>query len=327
MQVGSRAERQGGDQALPEIINDAQIHDAIVKSGYLLEHRLEQVLVNSTYRYSVEASPMFPDPLTGKLREIDLEARTANILDPSFGVLWPILLIECTNNLQPLGLITKVAGQSPLEIYDAKLAGIPTKVLCDENWRGMRSEEYGFILDLVPEANWHHYKQGRYATQYFTFVQKKGTEQWMAFHDNDHHDVFGKLVNAVDTLTDRLYATYTPGESEFVNLELFYPVLVVSGRLLDVRYEGSVTIRDTEHILYRRSSIRDGEASTTVIDVMTEAYFPTFLETINKEVLALSQTIAGKMDLVNRSMSALAETFRSSRPATTSDARKLLSFQ
>jgi hypothetical protein len=45
---------------------------ALIRSGYFLEHRIEATL--SRNRYVPDASTMIPDPLTGKSRELDLYA-------------------------------------------------------------------------------------------------------------------------------------------------------------------------------------------------------------------------------------------------------------
>jgi hypothetical protein len=262
-----------------DVITDKLMKEALVRSGYLLEHRLAQVLTKAKSRYLVEASPMFPDRYSGKLREIDLQARCVHLLSRhGDGMLWPIPLLECVNNPQPLGFITTPAGDSPLTIYDVKLAGIPTKVIAGDRWKGMERENYGFVLDLVRKKKWHHFMTGRHATQYFSFQQKKENKQWFASHDNEHHDIFGKLVDAIEYLTNYLYGSYTTRGQEFVNIELFYPIVVVAGRLVDVRLDSTgIVIHDAEHIMYHRASIQDGESKTTIIDVITEAFFPQFL--------------------------------------------------
>ena len=43
---------------------------ALLNSGYLLESRLEQVIV--ARGYYVDANDAYPDPTTGKSRELDL---------------------------------------------------------------------------------------------------------------------------------------------------------------------------------------------------------------------------------------------------------------
>ena len=78
---------------------------ALLNSGYLLESRLEQVLVSRGYY--VDANDAYPDPTTGKSRELDLMAMTARKLSRDYDFVFTVLLIECFNNPQPLVLLTK----------------------------------------------------------------------------------------------------------------------------------------------------------------------------------------------------------------------------
>ena len=48
---------------------------ALLRSGYLLESRLERVLTSRGYY--VDANDAYPDPTTGKSRELDIMAMTA----------------------------------------------------------------------------------------------------------------------------------------------------------------------------------------------------------------------------------------------------------
>jgi hypothetical protein len=55
---------------------------------------------------------------------------------------------------------------------------------------------------------YHHYCQGRVATQYCSFTQKKndsGNKEWMAFHEETHFNSFRTLSVAVEYYKDYLY--------------------------------------------------------------------------------------------------------------------------
>ena len=53
-------------------ISPEEMTDALNRSGYLLETRVEDALVEAAF--TVEANTCYPDPLTGKSRELDIYA-------------------------------------------------------------------------------------------------------------------------------------------------------------------------------------------------------------------------------------------------------------
>src|SRR5690348_2889546 len=88
------------------VINLAEAKDALIRSGYLLESRVEAVLRD--FPYYVQANASYSDPETGKSREYDLYAMGAHKAGPAeTDYQFTVLLIECVNNPQPLVLLTK----------------------------------------------------------------------------------------------------------------------------------------------------------------------------------------------------------------------------
>jgi hypothetical protein len=71
---------------------------ALVRSGYLVESRLEQKLLSAGYY--VDANDAYPDPTTGNSRELDLFAITPHAISAAIETgIFNVLLIECVNNL------------------------------------------------------------------------------------------------------------------------------------------------------------------------------------------------------------------------------------
>ena len=76
----------------------------------------------------MDANSAFPDPVTGKAREIDISAMTAERAGPGKDDwLFAVLLMECVNNPQPLALITKAPQVAFLQREDLKASGLPVK--------------------------------------------------------------------------------------------------------------------------------------------------------------------------------------------------------
>ncbi len=72
--------------AAPDEISRNDVRDALLRSGYLIEHRLETILWQRGY-YAV-ANEAYPDPETGKARELDVYGMYAVRPGPKSGILF-----------------------------------------------------------------------------------------------------------------------------------------------------------------------------------------------------------------------------------------------
>ncbi|MBI3644871.1 MAG: hypothetical protein HY233_02740 [Acidobacteriales bacterium] len=164
------------------------------------------------------------------------------------------------------------------------MAGLPAK---------MPGERGNVSWDALPSYlamdKYHHYCKGRVATQFCSFVEKKrqqNVSEWMATHEDSHFDSFHKLASAVDHFSTEHFENWRFGGQESVNVEFFYPVLIVQGDLIDVRHgRKSLRVRPTNHIQYRMSMVTSGRKQKIhQIDVVTEQYFPRYLKLIDEEI-------------------------------------------
>jgi hypothetical protein len=175
----------------PTKISQPEIIDAIRRSGYWLEYRTEQVL--GRHGYMAEANQAYPDPITGKARELDISAIRPEFISRDYrDQLWPRLLIECSNNPQSIGFFTKTPHAPTIHTYDIKLSGLPVKIKKNNRWEK--------LSDFLILQNYHHYCKGRIATQYCSFTAKKNVKpvEWFAQHDENHFDSFNKLCFALN---------------------------------------------------------------------------------------------------------------------------------
>ena len=282
-----------------EVITNNEAEQALLRSGYLLESRLESLLVESNY--IVDANTAYPDPETGKSRELDIKAVRADHVDISeHDYVFPNLVIECVNNLQPLVFITKEPAHDYFLQYDIKMAGLPVKIPCDRDWLS--------LVDYLGLNTYHHYCQGRYATQYCSFAKKKQNQQWMAWHEEENHDVLTKMVFAVEHLMDEHFRVMAESGIDHVNLELYYPILVVQGNLLEARpSRQSAGLLQTDHVRYRRSTFIKSQELAYQIDVVTEQSFPKYLGMIEEEVSRTVELLGEKKSAVRRALGRMAE--------------------
>jgi hypothetical protein len=287
------------------VINIPDAKEALLRSGYLLERRLEAALRRKGLY--VRANNAYLDKETNKSRELDIYAMAFERLGRGSraGFVWAVLLIECVNNDQPLAFITKKPHFAPLHQEEIKLAGLPVKILDPKSKTWLALPSY---LDM---EEYHHYCKGRVATQFCSFTQKRGGTQWMASHVDLHFDAFRTLAVALEYTKEKFFQCWNfDPRMEYVNVEFYYPVLVVQGSIMEVlAARKSLVLKEVNHVQYRRSSIWNGEEKEYQIDVVTEKWFPHYLTTVEKE---LSQT-AGRMKQ------------RSRRPTIQNSLEKILS--
>jgi hypothetical protein len=272
-------------EPLPENITREEAIESLERSGYLIENRIEDILINQAY--IVDSNTYFPDPDTQKPREIDIIAYKYQILSDQMGMIVTCLLIECVNNPQPFALIPK--EQHPLDKYSKTIhgVGIPSNIyqFIKKNGKSHAVGTNLFKLKQIQEN--HHYNNLRTATQFCSFIRKKNErKEWMATHEDSHYNDIKKICDAtkyhIDQRLDYLSELPIP---KIVNLSIFYPVLVLQGQLYDVKTKSDpITIEESPHLQLSRHSIINGEENIYTIDITTEDNFPQFLELLDKEI-------------------------------------------
>lgn len=259
-------------------ITKAQVRNALLRPGYLLEYRVETILRENGFY--VEANSTYPDSATNKSREIDLYALIGHKFSRDYDILFNALIIECVNNPQPLVFLTKEPQFSEMYLDSLKLAGLPVKI-----YLGGKEQVWESLRDYVHMEKFHHYCRDRIATQFCSFAKKKsGENEWMAQHEGVHFDVFQKLCHKVDFYADEYFEILVLQNGEPVNIEIYYPLVVLQEDLIDARPSNqSLSLIKTDHIWYCRTAIHKGEATNYHIDVVTERYFPDYLKLIEDE--------------------------------------------
>lgn len=274
-------------------ITSAQAKEALSRSGYLLESRLDTLLRNRGWY--VDANNAYLDPDTGKSRELDLYAMSAEKAGPGeFDWVFGVVLIECINNLQPIAFITKDPQVGFLHHHEVKLAGIPVKIPV----KGTR-DDWEWLPDFLEMGKYHHYCKGRVATQFCSFVQKKSTREWMALHEDVHFDAFQKLCAATEYFVDTHFKAWAFNGHESVNIEIYYPLVVLQGELLEARPRGnSVKLGKVSRVQFRRSAIVSGEATDYQVDVVTEKYFLQYLQAVQREISKTARLMMRRKETV-----------------------------
>lgn len=279
-------------------ITKSEIKDALLRSGYLLESRVETIL-RKNWGY-VEANPTYTDPDSGKSREYDIFALYPCYAGPNrFDFLFGVLLAECINNPQPLVILTKKPLAGYLHYEDVKISGVPVKILDGDYWQK--------LPEFLGMDNYHHYCFGRVGTQFCSFVRKKGQQpaEWMATHESSHYNAFQKLCDIINDNMDKHFKkwVFSEAEVEHVNIQMYYPVIILQGDLIDAREtKRSVSLRSAEHLQFRRSVTVGDKELDYQIDIIQENYLQKYLSEINKEIQKTSQLLRRRHKVVRSSI-------------------------
>lgn len=278
-------------------ITEEQTREALERSGYVLEVQVEQRLRKTGYY--VQANSAYPDPDTGKPRELDIFAINAQRAGRDrLDFLFPVLLIECVNNPQPIAFFTKRSQVAELHAEEVRFSGLPVKIA-----KPAKRDSWVSLAEFVRLSAFHHYCRPRVATQYCSFARKKGSNDWLALHEGPQFDSFVKLAHALEHAIDEHFEGWLPGPKEWVNLQVYYPLLIVQGRILEVgQGRHGLTMKPVKHVQFRRSSIWRNEETTYQVDVITNEYLGQFLHLVESEVARIARTMRRRRVVVDTSV-------------------------
>jgi hypothetical protein len=265
-----------------KITND-EIEAALHRSGYLLEARIERLLRQR--KYNVDANWTYPDRDTGRERELDLRATNLAHARPYY-TLGAELLVECINNPQPLAFFTRTEQYPSFNGYAIECFGRPLFV---PHPRG------SWVMEFLQVNEFHHYCEGRAASQFCTFQQKRNSSppDWMALHDDDHFQAFKKLSDVLMLRREQDRKQAVP-RYDAIELRIAYPVLVLQGDLLEVNpWSRTPKAKSARRIRFGRTALEPQQRlrQDLCIDVVTEAHFPEYLALVRKELQEIDRRI------------------------------------
>ena len=274
-------------------ITKEQMLDALKRSGYLMEQRVERFFSQKSYHIS--NSNYFVDEGTDKLREVDLIAETAHVKGhsksiPVEGTFTYKLICECENNPQPVVFFNsdaKIAGrgQGLIEI------SLPSPIISEKTPLNDR-HLFGDTFFNTPEVyENHHFFSMPMVTQYCSFVPKdknRPVGEWVAKHLDEQHDTFTNLLKGANFVSSRdAQHTYDMAMLYYNRYQafLYYPVLILKDQLFTAKEsEGGVELEECNHLVYWRNHQVDGAEHLFAIDIIRESYLPKYLNLIEKEI-------------------------------------------
>jgi hypothetical protein len=284
-------------------ISDDDIKEALNRSGYLLENRVESILRSEGF--DAEPNFAYSDPYTSKSRELDLRAEAK--LKAPYGTLRAELFIECANNTSPVAFITRDPTNVSREVsLGVKLFGWPRKLATTA-----ARDKWPLLKDAIGLHEYHHYGRTKTSSQFCTFAEKKdgrGRHRWMA-------DYTEELFSCLHALTSSAQQSYLEehenirrsGKKGAFDLNLVYLIFVLRGDLREVREtKEGLSIEAIDHVCVRRiHAYLNGDVENFLVDVVSENALGRLLKTIRGELAETDSRLSRQRDLVASSADVL----------------------
>lgn len=193
-----------------EKITEQEMQDALKRSGYFLETRIENLLQKRGF--FIEPNCVYADIDTQKSRELDIYAMSAlRCTDNNRDYIFYVPLIECVRPPQPIVFLIKHDPVSFLAGKEIKMSGLPIKLCQNKKWIPLHK--------YLEFEKFHHYCSSEIATQYCSFQFKKGeTKEWMANHIEDHFDAIQTLCKSTLYFRNKHFRSWKPKGIESINI-------------------------------------------------------------------------------------------------------------
>ena len=298
-------------------ISETEIQDSILRSGYLLEQRVEKELEKAGYY--VTTNDAYPDPFSGKSREIDIDAILGFKLSKDYDFIYSRLLCECENNYQPVVFFVKQSPISFLNSTNAKCAGLPVQIINNKdipvNGATYKSNyNYINLPDFLKFDKFHHYGNKIVSSQYCSFSKKNDTSPWIAYHDEVHHNSLSNLIYCLEANIEDYYGNYIlPGKNEHdqINIEFYYPILILQGSLFSASIQkNQLKLEKEKHILFIKEYFSKDKKETYIVDVITEDYLSKYLSIIFDEMKIIQMKLKNNKQILRQSLDILVQKAR-----------------
>ena len=274
-----------------------RIREALQRSGYLLESRASQLLEQRNWR--VVPNYVYVDPDTGVTRELDLLATFTCNLKDKLGQIHAILIAECVNNPQRMALFERPPGFADADTIALRTAGNLQFILCEGIWKN--------TLVAARARDWHHCCGKLFASQFCSFSKKNSGPQkgtWMASHDDEQFRCLGALYKSLEHVRQpRVTAIRDGYVGELARLEVYYPALILQGKLINVQASGNeIALVPARRSLYKRGVIEYGTNNVLFIDILKERALSAYCQMIEQELATLGEFLNENADDVRHSL-------------------------
>lgn len=201
-----------------------QWKEQIEKSGKLFEQKIAIMVQNEGFGWTIP-NYAFTDPEEGKSRELDVFVISAKKIGPArrWNFIFPILLISIKS--MSLVCFTRKEIMSRYTVGDIHFSGMPKNI-------HSRGEKFELTEYLKLEKFHHFYKYRKISSQFW--IPPKGEKELKLEEDEGkgnyiYRGMILPLIKAVEAeKKDHEDSWYFDPEAEQINLQFYYPLIVVN---------------------------------------------------------------------------------------------------
>jgi hypothetical protein len=253
------------------------ILQALERTGFLLEQRVAQKIQDAGF--AIIINDAFPDPDSGKSREMDVVGTISYALDDSYVRVGARVIVECKNYATPLVLVGTDRVTWPIRDESIYLSFDPY----DLRFRG---HEFSSVLSDLNLKRLPGYELKETFVGYQLVKMEHRGSDWRADNSDVHDAILYPLVKArqyqieLDS-SERAENEHGVKPWEFPFLGYYFPVILTTGDIYTVTVstdDPSLVTKVEWATLGRRFNARDLSTSLRA-DVVTFNYLDKYIRT------------------------------------------------
>lgn len=280
-------------KAKPEVKEKPSINEmkeAILRSGYLIESRLQTKMENAGF--IVEINCPYPDPSTFKSRELDLKAFYFEKGNREGFASSALLIIEAINNSDNPVVFFEREQDTTIGDSTLKIVASPRTLISESGW----TDGFHTATGL---CDWHHSFNFTVATQWCSFVWKNAApgrvEGWRAEHAEERRSDFHKLKDAMsffESSTKEGLKTWRE-----IGIVQMLPILVLQGEMYSAReVHNDLILEPRDYVRFHIAEHQNGQDVECQIDVITEQYLDFYMSMVKSEVHKVNEWMNNNED-------------------------------
>ena len=302
----------------PSIQDDPRRHatheemvDALGRSGYMLEQRVENLLIGQ--EFEVEPNHRYRDPESGTAREVDIRAYGLALAGEDADQLFAacIAFVECENNSHPVVVFPKAGRSDEANVTNVKQTGILSNV-----WSSDSCEPTAVHVNM---ASFHHVCRIPTSTQYCTFHRPKDNRSpVIALHDERHHGTLDSLIKAMECEIERDLddpSILESAQGGYINI--YSAAVILQGELLAAfSSPDGLRLEQISHavLTVRRPDAWPSPSQTYLVDIVRETHAAEYFSVIRDECRQLANELKGRKAAILESRKHLVARLRRLQP-------------
>lgn len=230
--------------------------ESIEKSGKFFEQRIASMVSESGFGFVIP-NYAFINIEKGISREMDIFAIAGHRIGRKWNFIFPVLLISVSS--KPLVCFTREDYISPYTTAWIQFSGMPDNIYLKDE----KEELFDFLkMDKIH----YYYKAKRISSQFWSSLEKSEAQG-----EYFYKELVLPLIKAVVAeKKDHEREWYFDPEGEPINLQLYYPIIVVKDLWECNIVKNKVTYNRSNSTLFLFHTASEGYAGDYLIDICTE---------------------------------------------------------